>query len=155
MKYKKIIKIDKSIFESLKKESIKLKKDIDELWIKCENKELDCDDVAYLVKQKEISIFNKLILFNIANIFDKEIERKENEIYDVSKIIISKNFDRIMREFDKQIITLFKGDFYKEKYIDKEINMIYLMQGFRVSEDNEQLEDYEFYFMKDFLINKD
>jgi len=151
MNYKKIIKIDKNLLKNLKEEAIKIKKEIDNLWNKCENEKLDCDEVAYLVEEKEKELTDKFILFNISKMFDKEINRKEKELYDVSKIVVSRNFDKIMREFDKEILTMIKGNFYKEDYIEKEISMLYLFQGFRLEKEEESLEDYKFYFMEDFL----
>ena len=108
---------------------------INEQWALCDREELDCDEVAYSVKEKEAKIIGNLSMYIMSKRIDKLIDRKENEQFDVTKIKISEELDIKMRKFDTDLMTLIYGDTYTESKIEKDVSMLHFMSGFSIDKD--------------------
>ena len=115
------------------KEVEKSRIEIDSLWEKCDNEEIDCDEVAELTSELEDKAFNNLSMYLIVKELDKEHKRNSNQQYDVTKIKISKDDDERYRKNDLELIRILKPDWTESK-ISKEIGMLYLFSGFAVDE---------------------
>ena len=122
---------EKEFFEKNLKAAEKLSIEIRDLWRKCDNEEEDFSLTCQLVEDKESSFLDYFSLYALVRYFDKNIERKEFEQYDCTKICISKETDDLLKEHDKKIIKLMNPDF-TEEVINKEISFMYLFSGLKV-----------------------
>ena len=126
------IKIPENFFEKKLEKAKKIKVWIDKQWELCEKGEKDCDTVNYITSVAENAFLeHNLSVFSFIKIFDRETKRAKNQKYNVSKIVISKEDENKFQEYDRKLYSIFKGDFYTEEKIRKDISMFHLMNGFR------------------------
>jgi hypothetical protein len=128
-----------NFFDEKYNEAISLKKKIDFLWEECEKEKKDCDEVNYETEELEAKIQKLLSSFSLLELLDKETNRPENMIYDVSKIRVSSSFAKKMENFDKKIFELLYGNVFTESYLSKQYGFYNFIYGF--SEDKDQNED--------------
>lgn len=115
----------------------KLIDEINLLWKACDDNELDCDDVSENVKLLEDKGMNALSMYLMVIELDKIHKRTENQMYDVTKIRISKEAEDEYKEYDKKLLSIMNPD-WTELKIDKEIGMLYLFSGFVVDDNLEK-----------------
>jgi len=128
---------ENSFFEDLLKKAIKIKEKVTDLWKEID-KETDSDDkVNIMIEQAEElekSMGDCLSLYAIVNVLDKDVERKESEQYDVTKVYISEENLAKMKKNDTEVAKLM-FDYMKEEKIAGEVSMFYFMSGLSTDPD--------------------
>jgi len=124
---------EENFFQDLINQGKKLKEKIDKEWNKCDNGEKDCNQIYSNIKELEEGFYDLISLNAISKIFDSIFDRKDNQLYDISKIYISNENYEKMTEHDKEILMLMH-DFTKEG-LDREVGMLHFMQGFTIKDD--------------------
>ena len=140
----------KQLDESLIKTK-ELKQKIDFLWKNCDDNTMDCDEVSFNVDSLEKEFYNNLSMYIAVKNLDNIYNRKDDEQYDVAKIKISEEDEKVYKEYDRKNLELFYTDWKKEK-IDKEIGMLYLFNGFSINMD---FKKNEFKLEEGFIIKKE
>ena len=129
------IQIPEDYFSKKLESAKKLKNWIDKQWNLCEQGEKDCDEVDFITRKQVDNFLAKNLSFNsFVRIFDKKIDRKDNQEYDVTKIIMSKEDQDKFFDYDLTLLKIFKGDFYKENKLKSDISMYHLMSGFKIKD---------------------
>ena len=110
---------------------------VDKLWSQIDARTLNDDEEEQAYNEIDASkdICADLFSMNIlANKFKDYLSRGDKQ-YNVSKIHINAKTDAVLKEYDRRIISIFNSDWSEEK-ISREVGMLYLFSGFRVSDDS-------------------
>jgi hypothetical protein len=129
------MKIPDDFFDNFYQRAIKIKEEIISLLKECDN-DSDCDEK---VEDLENQLGNLLSYSILVPVFDKETNRKDGFVYDVSKIKVSSSFSKKIKNYNKKILKLIYGDLFLESYLERKLALYDFIYGF--SENNNQEED--------------
>ena len=127
--------IPEDLFETNLKEAKRIKSEIDQEFedIDSGKSKKDFELVYEEANEKRDNFLEKSIsMYSLVPELDKVTKRKDDEQYDVSKIVISTEDNSKFMDYDRELLEIFYKDIYSEKKINSEISMLHLMSGFKV-----------------------
>jgi len=125
----------KEFYEENENKVKKIKEDIENLWKKCEEKDIDCEEIIGEVELLEGKVYDFISFHSLIPILKKNLPIDKDFLYDIKYLFISEEYFKLMKEYDLRIFKIIFGDRYNEDYLLNQVNMAHLMSGFTIDKD--------------------
>lgn len=91
------------------------------------------DELLFQAEEKFNLLDNMMSVYLVIPFIDAVVDKSVTQQYDVSKISISSNTQKMFTDYDHKLVTLRYGDILSKNDIQSKVSMFHFMVGFSVS----------------------
>jgi hypothetical protein len=92
------------------------------------------DELLFQAEEKFNLLDNMMSVYLVIPFIDAVVDKSVTQQYDVSKISISSNTQKMFTDYDHKLVTLRDDDILSKNDIQSKVSMFHFMVGFSVSE---------------------
>jgi hypothetical protein len=92
------------------------------------------DELSFQAEEKLNLLDDMMSVYLVIPFIDAVVDKSVTQQYDVSKISISSNTQKMFTDYDHKLVTLRDDDILSKNDIQSKVSMFHFMVGFSVSE---------------------